>query len=125
MKQAEPIEAELIGSNECRARGITTRGSAPVLALCRALLGAGYDPSRPLHVLRGKVLALKVRSIGEGAELTVSDAHGRPRLRRMPPQDWARLQEGQGRGLVASPSLAPDADEPPMGEAATDESEAG
>jgi hypothetical protein len=73
---ADPIEAELIGSNECRARdrarGITVRSSSPVLALCRALVGAGYDPGRPLHVYRGKVLALKVRTIGEGARLRVS-----------------------------------------------------
>src|SRR6516225_4582087 len=99
MKQAEPIEAQLFGSNECRYRNITTRGNAPVLALCRALLGAGYDPSRPLHVYRGRTLALKVRTIGEGAKLTVTDAHGRLTIRRMPPQEWARLQEGQGRDL--------------------------
>src|SRR5262249_47522637 len=72
----DPIEAELIGSNECRARdrarGITVRSSSPVLALCRALVGAGYDPGRPLHVYRGETLALTVRSIGEGARLRVS-----------------------------------------------------
>jgi hypothetical protein len=75
---ADPIEAELIGSNEClardRARGITVRSSSPVLALCRALVGAGYDPGRPLHVYRGKTLALTVRSIGEGARLRVSSS---------------------------------------------------
>jgi hypothetical protein len=43
--------------------------------MCRALVAAGYDPSRPLHVYRGAALALKVRSIGEGARLRVS-AHG-------------------------------------------------
>jgi len=67
------IEAELSG-NECRARDIVTRGHAPVLAMCRALVGAGYDPGRPLHVYRGKTLALKVRSIGEGARLRVSSS---------------------------------------------------
>jgi hypothetical protein len=46
-----------------------------VLALCRALVGAGYDPGRPLHVYRHRTLALTVRSIGEGARLRVS-AHG-------------------------------------------------
>ena len=74
----DPIEAELIGSSECRARdrarGITVRSSSPVLAPCRALVGAGYDPGRPLHVYRGKTLALKVRSIGEGARLRVSSS---------------------------------------------------
>jgi hypothetical protein len=103
MKQLAPIEAELLGSNECRYRGVTTRGQAPVLAMCRALLGAGFDPRRPLHVYRGKMLALKVRSIGEGAKLTIGDAHGRVTIRPMPPQECAKLQEAQGRELAASP----------------------
>jgi hypothetical protein len=84
------IEAELTDSTECSARGLTVRGPAPVLALCRGLLGAGYDPRRPLHLYRGQVLVLKVRSIGEGAKLTVTDTHGRPRLRRMPPKIGGR-----------------------------------
>jgi hypothetical protein len=75
---ADPIDAELIGSNECRARdrarGINVRSSSPVLALCRALVGAGYDPRRPLHVYRGKTPTLTVRSIGEGARLRVSSS---------------------------------------------------
>jgi hypothetical protein len=75
---ADPIDAELIGSNECRARdrarGITERSSSPVLALCRALVGAGYDPGRPLHVYRGKMQTLTVRGIGECARLRVSSS---------------------------------------------------
>src|SRR5262249_54124822 len=116
-EMADPIEVELFGSDECRYRGITTRGQAPALAMCRALLGSGFDPHRPLHVYRGNVLALKVRTIGEGAQLTVSDAHGRPRLRRM-------LQQAQGCDLAASPHLVPDAAETPIDEPTTDESEA-
>jgi len=46
-----------------------------ILALCRALVGADYDPARPLCVYRDGVLALKVRSIGEGARLRVTP-HG-------------------------------------------------
>ena len=94
MKQLnDPIEAELFGSNECRYRGITTRGSAPVLALCRALNDAAYDPSRPLHVYRDKTLVLMARSIGDGAKLTVRDSStGRPKFRKMTPQEWARAQ---------------------------------
>ena len=54
-----------------------------MLALCRALIDAGYDPGRALLGHRGGNLALAVRSIGEGALLTVEDdRHGRPRLRR-------------------------------------------
>jgi hypothetical protein len=75
---ADPIEAELVGSGECRARdrarGIIVRSSSPVLAMCRALVGAGYNPARALHVYRGNTLALKMCSIGEGARLRVSSS---------------------------------------------------
>jgi hypothetical protein len=77
------IRAELTGISTCTAVGITVVDRAPVLTLCRALVTAGQDPNRPLHAYRGDVLCLCVRSIGEGARLTVEDdRHGRPRLRR-------------------------------------------
>jgi hypothetical protein len=47
--------------------------------MCRKLIEAGYDPDRPLHAYRGDVLCLKVRSIGEGAKLTVDESRP-PRL---------------------------------------------
>lgn len=60
---------------------------APVLALCRALIEAGHDPSTPLEAYRGTTLCLKVRSIGEGARLTVEDSeNGRPRFVRHRPR---------------------------------------
>jgi hypothetical protein len=34
---------------------------------CRKLLAAGFDWQRPLHVYRGDVLCITVKSIGEGA----------------------------------------------------------
>jgi hypothetical protein len=71
----DPIEAELIGSDQCQTNGITVRSSSPILAMCRKLIEAGHDPDRPLHVYRSNILALKVRSIGEGAKLRVSP-HG-------------------------------------------------
>ena len=57
--QIQAIRAELIGSDTCTAAGITARGNAPVLALCRQLLAAGHR-SRParLEVYRGATLAL-------------------------------------------------------------------
>jgi len=89
-----PIPATLIGSDRCSAEGISVRGYAPVLSLCRALIEAGHDPGRALHAHRGGVLALVVRSIGEGARLTVEDdRHGRPRLRR-----WRNQHVGCGAG---------------------------
>jgi hypothetical protein len=77
------IRAELTGCNTCTALGIRVRAAAPVLAICRALLAAGHDPHKQLRVYRGDVLCLIVRSIGEGAGLTVADDRlGRPKFRR-------------------------------------------
>jgi hypothetical protein len=55
-----------------------------VLTLCRQLLAAGLDPDQALEVYRGTTLALRVRSIGEGAKLTVREStkDGRPRFAR-------------------------------------------
>jgi len=76
-----PIFAELIGDDTCTAAGITARSPAPALALCRQLLAAGLDPDRALEVYRGATLALRIRSIGEGAQLTVRDDNrGTPRF---------------------------------------------
>jgi len=51
--------------------GFTVCGCAPVTKLCLVLVETGYDPDRPLHAYRGGVLSLVVRTIGEGARLTV------------------------------------------------------
>jgi len=71
-KQPVPIPAALIGSDRCEAGGISVCGAAPVLALCRKLVSAGHDPERPLHAYRGNVLALRMRSIGEAAQLAIA-----------------------------------------------------
>jgi hypothetical protein len=70
--QAAPIRATLIDSDCCEAEGHTARAYAPVLAMCRGLIAAGYDPARPLEAYRGDMLCLRVRSIGEGANLEIS-----------------------------------------------------
>ena len=70
--QAASIRAELIGSDCCSALGIAAYCSAPVLALCRKLIGAGHDSATPLEVWRRDTLALSVRSIGDGAKLEAS-----------------------------------------------------
>jgi hypothetical protein len=41
-----PIRAELKGSNDAQALGVVVRADTPILALCRALVGAGHDPDR-------------------------------------------------------------------------------
>jgi hypothetical protein len=66
------IRAELTGDDTCSALGVTVRAHASVLGLCRALVEAGHDPRRPLHAYRGDVLALVVRSIGEGSHLEIN-----------------------------------------------------
>jgi hypothetical protein len=65
------IHAELIGSDVCTAAGITVRSATPVLALCRRLIATGHDSATALHVYRGNTLALRVRSIGEAADLEI------------------------------------------------------
>jgi hypothetical protein len=93
-----PIRAELVG-DRCTAEGITLRAAAPALAICRALISAGYGPARPLHVFRGDVLALTVSSIGRGSRHTVRDnRYGTPIL--------ARYYDRPGGALPASP-IAP------------------
>ena len=69
-KQA-PLFAELAGDT-CTAAGQVGRGDAPILALCRELLRAGLSPDQALEVFRGSALAVRVRSIGEGAALEVN-----------------------------------------------------
>jgi hypothetical protein len=70
------IAAQLSGTDVASALGITARGHAPVLALCRKLLAAGFDPARPVLVHRGETLCVIVRTIREGAKLTVEDRPG-------------------------------------------------
>jgi hypothetical protein len=84
------IHAKILGVDTAAARGLVVRGAAPTLTLCRALVGAGHDPATPMLVYRGAVLCLSIRTIGEGARLTVEDrpSGGKPprfiRYRPMP-----------------------------------------
>jgi hypothetical protein len=83
LQAAQAIRAELTGSDRCHALGISVRSAAPVLSLCRALVEVGHDLAIPLEAWRDDVCCIRVRSIGEGARLTVEDdRHGRPRFRR-------------------------------------------
>jgi hypothetical protein len=58
-----------------RAEGIEVVGHGAIVChLCRNLIAAGHDPSEPMEVYRSsEMVALKVRSIGEAAKLTVKD----------------------------------------------------
>ena len=71
----QAIPAELIGSDLCAAAGYVARGTTPILAMCRRLIEADYDPTTPLHCYRGATLAITVASIGQGAGLEIN-GHG-------------------------------------------------
>jgi hypothetical protein len=79
------IRAALIGSDSCAANGITARGHSPVFSLCRQLLAAGMDPDQVLEIYRGATLVLRVRSVGEGARLTVAERPSGPTFERWKP----------------------------------------
>jgi hypothetical protein len=105
MKAITTLRAELEGSNRATALGISARGHTPVLDLCRKLVANGHDPASPLEAWRGDTLALRIRSIGKAAGLTVKDDNvGRPRFRP--------LCNGARAPLV---SLNPESDPPPTG----------
>jgi len=95
-KQA--IRAEIIGQDTAAAAGLSVRSDSPVLKLCRALLEAGHEGATPLEAYRGSTLCLRVRTIGAGANLTVSEAtrDGKPRFATFRPfPDRALSVEGR------------------------------
>jgi hypothetical protein len=65
------IHAELAWTDTATALGIVARGPSPVLVLCRKLVDAGQDLATRLEAWRGGVLCLRVRSIGEAAQIEV------------------------------------------------------
>jgi hypothetical protein len=112
-----PIPATLIGSDSCEAAGIRVRAHAPVLALCRELVAAGFNPAFSLEAWRGETLCLRVRSIGEAARFTVVDGrHGTPRLRRRQeaPPGYVR---GSSLAQIADQQEVPTPDQPGISEA--------
>jgi len=67
-----PIIAELEGSRRCSALGLSVNSYAPVCALGRQLVHAGYEPDCILEVYRGTTLCFRVR-LAVAARLTVED----------------------------------------------------
>jgi hypothetical protein len=68
-----PITVQLVGDDTAHVGDIVARGRSPVFALCRALLAAGTDPQSRLECYRETTLALVVKSVGRGAQLTVKE----------------------------------------------------
>jgi hypothetical protein len=65
------VRIDLAGADTASALGLTVQGRIPVLSLCRQLVAAGRDPAEPAEAYRGTTLALRIRSLGEAAGLTV------------------------------------------------------
>ena len=91
------LRAELSGSSHSTAAGVTASGYMPILAICRALVRDGIDPTTPMECYRGDTLALRVRSVGEAANLDLnSKGTGFVRCRqavRIAPPGGGRLAE--------------------------------
>jgi hypothetical protein len=67
------ILANLSSDSIATALGITVRSASPVLAMCRKLIECStYAHETPLNAYRGKTLSLRVRSIGEAAQLEIN-----------------------------------------------------
>jgi hypothetical protein len=67
------IIAHLSSDTYATALGLTVRSPSPVLSLCRKLSEVStYASSAPLEAYRGATLCLRVRSIGEGAQISVN-----------------------------------------------------
>jgi hypothetical protein len=72
MPAKSPIIATVEGAGLCHAAGFTVKDHAPILATCRLLVQAGFDPGRPLLAFRGPELAMRVKTIGYGAKFEPS-----------------------------------------------------
>jgi hypothetical protein len=76
------LRCQLVGSDRCVCGDLSVRHNAPVLAMCRKLIAAGYDPDCPLEAYRSETLCLRISSIGHGAQYTAEEHRGPPELRR-------------------------------------------
>jgi hypothetical protein len=66
------LVAQLSRDTIATAHGFSVTAGAPVLALCRKLIESStFASSTPLTAYRGETLCLKVRSIGEAAQLRI------------------------------------------------------
>ena len=103
-KQTQAIRADLRGSNEATALGIVVRAHAPVLEICRRLIGAGFDPATSLDAWRGDTLALTVHSVGEAAKVEVSP-RGVGFVRRPAVRGGAHVAENGGLPELPWPGI--------------------
>ena len=102
---SERIRAELTGSRQCSALGITVDTYAPVCALARALIEAGQDGRCFLEVYRGPTLCLRSK-LATFARLTVEDgATGKPRFAKYSGEPMERRGTAHQRRRLRSERL--------------------
>ena len=70
----------------------------------RGLLAAGLDIDSAMEVYRNGTLALRVRSIGEGARLEISDDP--PRFKRQREPDAAPPMRSGAEAVISGPDRA-------------------
>jgi len=75
-KQALVIGAEIDSSTNCRVGNHDTTGRTPIFGMCRELLAQGVSPDAAVEIYRAGILALTIRSLREGAGLTVDEHNG-------------------------------------------------
>jgi hypothetical protein len=73
------------------ALGHKVRAAAPVLAPCRELIELGHDPTCQLHAYRNGVLALWVRSIGQGFQSAAMESASEAEQKWLEPRPFAFL----------------------------------
>jgi hypothetical protein len=103
-----PLRANLGGVDQASCEDVSVSSRTPVLALCRALIGAGHDSDASLDAYRGETLCLRVRSLAEGAALTVREdtKDGRPRFATYRPgPEGSRSVGGQPQSDFAADPL--------------------
>ena len=81
------LRCDLVGSDKAIAGDIMASGA---FDLCRRLLAAGANPAAELVCYRNGTLALRIKSIGAGARLTVRTSKDGPRFATWRPFPTAR-----------------------------------
>jgi hypothetical protein len=116
LQASTTIRAELEGSRRCSTLGLTVDGYAPVCALARLLIRAGYEPNHTLEVFRGTTLCFRV-PLAVAARLTVEGGpDGVLRFRQYHPPSWEVGPPVTPTGLRAIQHLTPPGTMPYGGE---------
>jgi hypothetical protein len=101
------LRCELVGTDEVTFAGLTAPGA---FDLCRQLVARGVDPTAELLCFRDGHIALRIRSIGAGSQMTVREsASDGPRFAAWKPFPGARSARPfvkTSAALIPSPNSA-------------------